>query len=82
MYTFDHTPFCNVCKLDIAAAVEALAEAEPLTFPTTSYVPLTELNTNYLDALTTDLATELARKRRHEEAASVAQIERVPGSYS
>ena len=40
------------------------------------------MNTNAVDALTTDLATELARKRKCAEATYAAQAERVPGSDS
>ena len=40
------------------------------------------MNANAVDALTTDLATELARKRICAEATYAAQAERVPGSDS
>ena len=38
------------------------------------------MNANSVDALTTDIATELACKHRHTEAVSAVQPERVPGS--
>ena len=40
------------------------------------------MNANSVDALTTNLATGLARKRRCAEATYAAQAERVPGSDS
>ena len=70
MYTFDHTPFWNVCKLDIAAAVEALAEAEPLTFLTKFSASLKELNKNDVDALNTAIVTEVTRNHRCAETTS------------
>ena len=82
MYPFDHAPVWRVNKVDIAAAAAALAAAEPLTSPTKSSAPLIELKTNTVDALTTSLVTELASKRRNEEAAYYSQEEILTGSYS
>ena len=82
MYPFDRAPVYCVRKVDIAASAAALAASETLTSPTKLSVPLTELNSNDADALTTNLATELDLKHRREDATSAAHAERVPVSDS
>ena len=52
---FDLAPVWLVRKEDIEAAAAALAVAEPLAFPTKLSAPLTYLNANSIDALTTTL---------------------------
>ena len=59
-----------------------MAAAEPLTFPTKSSVPLTDLNANDVDDLNTALSTELTCKRRLAEATFDAHSDIVPGSES
>ena len=78
MYPCDHAPFCRVRKVYITASAAALAATEPIISPTKSFEILTEMNINDVDALTTDLSTELARKRIRAEANSDAQADRVP----
>ena len=45
-------------------------------------MPLTELNENFVDALTTALATEMEYKCRRAEETYASQAEIVPGSDS
>ena len=73
MYTYDHAPVCNICKVDIAEAAAALAATEPLISSTKVSVPLTDLNKNSVDSLTAALTTELSRKRRYAEEISAEQ---------
>ena len=78
MYNYDRALVWRVRKVDIVADAAALAVDETLTPPTKSFAPLTDINSNYVDALTTVLATELARKHRREKATSDARVEKVP----
>ena len=73
VYPFEHDPVWCLRKVDIKASDAALATAEPLTSPAKSSELLKDLNKNDVDALTTALATKLARKRRCAEAISDAQ---------
>ena len=76
VYNFYRYPFWCVHKLDIKSSAAALAAAGPLISPTKSSAPLIELNANAVDALTTDIATELSNKRRRAELTSDAQSDR------
>ena len=80
VYIFDHDPVWRLRKVDIKASDEAFDAATPLTSPTKSSVPLVDLNANSADALTTDKATELARKHRRAESTSAVQEDTEPGS--
>ena len=82
MYPFYRAPVRRVRKVYIRASAAALTTAETLTYTTKLSAPLTELNSNALDALTTAVSTELARKHRRAEAKSDSQVERVPGTDS
>ena len=82
VYSFDCASVWCVCRVYISTADAALAAAELLTSPTNVSAPLTDLNLNDVDALTTALATELDRKRRCAESTTDAQSKRVPGSDS
>ena len=73
MYPFERAAAWLVCKVDIAAAAAALSTAEPLTSRTKLSAPLTDLNANAVDALTTALATKLVHKLRHVEETSAAK---------
>ena len=77
-----HIILDKVQKVDIAEAPVSLAADEPLTFPTKSSAPLTDLNANDVDDLNTALSTELTCKRRLAEATFAAHSEIVPGSES
>ena len=67
---FVHSKVWCESKVDIAVSAAALAAAEPLTSLTKSSAPLVERNVNSADALTTNIATELARKHRRAESTS------------
>ena len=79
MHPFDRAAVWLVCKVYIAAADAVLSTAEPLTSPTKLSVTLIDLSANYVNALTTALATKLDRKHRRAEATSAAHAEIVSG---
>ena len=82
VYSFYRAPVRRVRNIYIEASAAALTTSEPLTYPTKYSVPLTDLNSNAVDALTTAVATDLAHKHRRAEAISDSQVERVPGKDS
>ena len=82
MYPIECATIWKERKVDIKASAAAFSAAAPLTFPTKCSAPLIDLNTNYVEALTTALAPELVCKHRLAEETSAAQAERVPVSYS
>ena len=82
MYTFDFSIAWRLRKVYIKESTAALAVYEPLTSPTKYSTPLTELNANDVDDLTTNLATELSHKLRRAEANSAEKAERVSVSDS
>ena len=82
MYPFERAPLWRVSKVAITASAAALAADEPLTSPTKVSVTLTDLRANDVNALTTNLTAELARKPRRAEAISAAQLERLPSPDS
>ena len=73
VYYLDLASVWRVCKVYIKESSAAFTAAEPLIFHTKLSAPLIELNKNAVDALTTDLATEIYRKLRRVEAASAAK---------
>ena len=73
VYHFEHDIFWRVRKVYIKASAAVLAAAEPLTLPTKLSDLLTELNANAVNALTTALTNEPARKLIHVEANFAAQ---------
>ena len=81
MYPFDRDIVWHVRKVYIKESAASLAAAESLTFPTKLSAPLTELNSNAVYSLTTDIEIELSHKRRRAEVTSATQAERVPSSY-
>ena len=82
MCPFDHDPVWRVYKVYIKASAAALAAAEPLASTTKSSAPLTDLNKNSVDTLTTTIKTELYHKHRRAEATSAAQADRLPSPDS
>ena len=82
MYPSDHASVWRVRKVYIKASASAVAVAEPLTLPIKLSAPLTELNKNSLDTLTTSLVTKLYCKHIFAEVNSDANIERVTCSDS
>ena len=80
VYIFDYDPFWRVREVDIKASAGEFDGAEHLTYPTKSSATLIDLNANYVDALTTDIATEVARKYRRAESTSAVQEDTVPRS--
>ena len=80
VYIFDRVSVWHLNKVDIAAAAASLAADEPLSLPIKLSAPLTYLNVNSVDALTTALATVLARKPRLTESTSVSQKDILPVS--
>ena len=70
----------NVRKVDIKPSAGEFKAAEHLTSLTKSSAPLVDLIANTADALTTDIATELACKHRRAESTSAIQADTEPGS--
>ena len=68
-------------KVDIIASAAALAAAKPLTLPTRFSEPLTYLNANAVDALTTAIAVKLNRKCSLADVTFYEQVDIVPVSY-
>ena len=80
MYPFDRAPVWRVSKVDIKAYAAELTVAEPLKSPTKLSALLTGMNAHAVNEIITALATGLSCKRRHAEATSDAQAERVSTS--
>ena len=80
VYTFDHDPFWHVRKVDIKPSAGEFKAPAHLTSLTKSSTPLVDMIANDVGALTTDIATELARKHRRAESTSAVQADTEPGS--
>ena len=70
VFIFDHDQVWHVRGLVIKESDVEFDAAEPLISPTKSSAPLVELTANDVGALTTNIATELARKHRRAESTS------------
>ena len=77
VYHFYSSPIWGVHKVYIKSFAADFSVAAPLTPPTQVSAPLIELSLNDMDALTTALENDLARKHRRAEATSSSQEERV-----